>query len=135
MASASPMPKLPKICRMALIWPRTWTVTPRGGVPARAIARSMSAAARAQVILAKIGGKANHPKSVLAVQFAGHVPSTHGSHLVDERVGARRACDWNCFDVLDGGHLRLRYFYLHLVADAGRGISPVIGRNEAAGGR
>ena len=47
-ARTRPLASSLKICLSALTWPRTWVVTPRGGWPALAMARSISFAARAK---------------------------------------------------------------------------------------
>ena len=90
------------------------------------------AAGAAQIISAKVGGKANQPKSVLPVEFSGNSSLPHGSHLVQERMRASRAGDGNGFDVFGRRHLCLRHLHLHLVADPGSRISPVVRRNKAA---
>jgi hypothetical protein len=59
-----------KVSRIAPIWPRMATATPRGGVPARAIAASTLADRPAQIRPATFAVSVHHSLSVEAIVFA-----------------------------------------------------------------
>jgi len=44
-----------------------------------------------QIILTKIGGKSNQPKSVLAIEFSGNCSQAHRRHLIQQGM-VRRLC-------------------------------------------
>ena len=92
----------------------------------------------AQVLARDVGGQAHRPLHVVAVVLARHRPRADLGHVAEQELPVQAGLlDRHRLDCLERVHDLVGDLDLHLVADAGLGVGPVVGHHEAArrGGR
>ena len=91
-ASARPMRQAAKdLLHAARIWPRTSTIAPLGGSPARSDRLLDPAGDPAQVLAVDVGRHAHHAPHVVAVVFAGHGARPDLGHVAEQQLAVRPA--------------------------------------------
>jgi hypothetical protein len=91
----------------------------------------------AEVLAGDVGRQAGDALHVVAVVLAGHRARADRGHVAQQEARAPGALDGDGLDLADRIHDGVGDLDLHLVADAGLGVGPVAGHDEAArrGGR
>ena len=134
-ASSKPMRRPEMVCSSGGISPRSLTVTPLGGAPARGERLVQLWRGLAQREAVDVGGEADDALAVVAFDQAGHGAGFDARRCRSScGFGAAVLHHGKVAHLLDALHAVLRQLHLDLEGIAGVRIAPVVRLGEARGG-